>query len=166
MKTKMILIIAAGSFPLFSGGASQPTTLGLVGPSPMGRTTASQRGYLQVFSATETSIPVASDDPTLFHLPSSYGVYDEAGQMVKFVPNHWSNMDEWPEAAMLPPGNYRIRAESAADGLVNVPVVIQRGKTTVVQLDGNWWPPKQTATSEFVSLPDGTVVGWRGALAN
>jgi len=53
---------------------------------------------------------------------------------VKFVPNHASNMDEWPDQVKLPAGNYSLVAESSGYGLVTVPVAIAAGKTTVVRL--------------------------------
>ena len=95
------------------------------------------KGYLQVFSATEKSPPIASDDYTYFNLHSGYDINDASGKNVKFVANHASNMDEWPDEVALPTGTYNIVAASTCCGLVTVPVVIQKGKTTVVHLDRN-----------------------------
>jgi len=69
-------------------------------------------------------------------------------------------MDEWPDEVPLAAGNYNIVAESTCCGLVTVPVVIQQGKTTIVHLDRNWWPPSKTDTNQLVFLPDGEPVGW------
>ena len=71
------------------------------------------KGYLQVFSATEKSNAVASDDYTYFNLHSGYDINDASRKSVKFLPNHASNMDEWPDQVTLPAGNYNIVAESA-----------------------------------------------------
>ncbi len=122
------------------------------------------KGYLQVFSATEKSPPIASDDPAYFNLHTGYDITDTAGKSVRFVPNHVSNMDEWPDEVTLTAGNYNIVADSTCCGLVTVPVVIQQGKTTIVHLDGNWWPPSKTATNQLVSLPDGEAVGWSSSI--
>ncbi len=80
--------------------------------------------------------------------------------VVKFVPNHAYNMDEWPDNVRLPAGNYNIVAESTCCGLVTVPAVIERGKTTTVHLDRNWWPRIKTSAKELVYLPGGGAVGW------
>lgn len=131
-----------------------------VGPDAISRAVPGTKGYLQVFSATEKSPPIASDDPTYFNLHTGYDINDAAGKTVKFVPNHASSMDEWPDEVRLPAGNYNIVAESTCCGLVTMPVVIQQGKTTIVHLDGNWWPPSKTSTNQLVYLPDGEAVGW------
>jgi hypothetical protein len=131
-----------------------------VGPNSGGQTAVGSKGYLQVFSATEKSIPFASDDSTCFNLRTGYDINDAAGKSVRFVANHMSNMDESPNEVRLPAGTYNILAESTCCGLVTVPVIIQEGKATVVHLDRNWWPPSNTPTNQLVFLPDGEVVGW------
>ena len=136
-----------------------------VGPDAISRVVPGSKGYLQVFSATEKSSAVASDDYTYFNLHSGYDINDASGKSVKFVPNHASNMDEWPDEVRLPAGNYNIVAESACCGLVTVPVIIQAGKTTVVHLDRNWWPPSNTPTNQLVYLPDGETVGWSSSIS-
>lgn len=135
-----------------------------VGPDATSRAEPGSKGYLQVFSATEKSPPITSDDPTYFDLHSGYDINDESGKSVKFVPNHASNMDEWPDEVRLNAGKYNIVAESTCCGLVTVPVVIQQGKTTIVHLDRNWWPPSKTATNRLVFLPDGEAVGWSSSI--
>jgi hypothetical protein len=136
-----------------------------VGPNAGGHAAAGTKGYLQVFSATEKSPPIASDDPTFFNFHTGYDINDAAGKSVKFVANHMSNMDEWPDTVSLAAGTYNIVAESACCGLVTVPVVIANGKTTTVHLDRNWWPPTKTPTNKLVFLPDGETVGWSSSIA-
>jgi hypothetical protein len=118
---------------------------------------------LEVFSATEKSIPFASDDPTSFNLHSGYEIYDAAGHAVRFVMNHDSNMDESPDMVSLPPGKYRVLATSTWCGQVSVPVVIEQGKITVVHLDNNWFPSQKADASQLVCLPNGDAVGWSAA---
>jgi hypothetical protein len=84
---------------------------------------------------------------------------------VQFVPNHASDMDEWPDDVSLPASNYNVVAESTWCGQVTVPVVIQKGKTTVVHLDDNWWPSSKTSTNQLVYLPNGEAVGWSSSIA-
>jgi hypothetical protein len=165
MKIKLILIIGAAIIPGLTGCAANPVALAPVGPDPASRAAAGPNGCLQVFSATEKSIPFASDDPTYFDLHTGYDVNDAAGKSVKYVANHMSNLDEWPDTVTLPAGTYNIVAESTCCGLVTVPVVIANGKTTTVHLDRNWWPPSKTSTDKLVFLPDGETVGWRGSAA-
>ncbi len=160
MKTKYRVLIGAVIIPLLAGCASNPMALAPVGPGAISRAVPGPKGYLQVFSATEKSPPIASDDPTYFDLHTGYDINDAAGNNVKFVANHMSNMDEWPDTVTLLAGTYNIVAESTCCGLVTVPVVIANGKTTTVHLDRNWWPPSATSTNKLVFLPDGEAVGW------
>ena len=136
MKIIRCVLIGAGLVPFMSGCISNPMELAPVGPAG-GQAAVGTKGYLQVFSATEKSLPIASDDPTYINLHTSYDIKDASGKSVKYVANHMSNMDEWPDQVRLPAGNYNIVAESASYGLVTVPVKIETGQTTVVRLDGN-----------------------------
>jgi hypothetical protein len=164
VKAKYVALIGAGIIPFLAGCVSTPMALAPVGPDAINRAVPGTKGYLQVFSATEKSSPIASDDPTYFNLHTGYDINDPAGKSVKFVPNHASNMDEWPDEVTLIAGNYNIVAESTCCGLVTVPVVIQQGKTTIVHLDRNWWPPSKTDTNQLVFLPDGEAVGWSSSI--
>lgn len=165
MKIIPFVLIGAGFVPFATGCISHPMALAPVGPEVGKHAMAGTKGYLQVFSATEKSIPFASDDPTFFDLHTGYEINDAAGKSVKFVANHMSNMDEWPDTVRLPAGTYNIVAESTCCGLVTVPVVIANGKTTTVHLDRNWSPPSKTSTNQLVFLPDGEAVGWSSSIA-
>ena len=135
MKIIQFVLIGAGLVPFVTGCLSNPTALAPVGPDAGNGAVAGTKGYLQVFSATEKSIPFASDDPVSFELHTGYDINDVAGKSVKFVANHMSNMDQWPDTVALPAGTYNIVAESTRCGLVTVPVIIANGKTTTVHLD-------------------------------
>jgi hypothetical protein len=164
MKTKLIGVAGAGIVALLTGCLSNRLALAPVGPDQQGKVMGGTNGYLQVYSATKKTPSITSDDPTFFALLTGYYINDAAGRSVRFVPNHMSNMDESPNEVKLAAGNYSIVAESTCCGLVAVPVVIENGKTTVVHLDRNWWPPANTQTNQLVFLPDGEVVGWTGSL--
>lgn len=161
MKIRMAILMGGGIFALFTGCVSKPMALGPVGPGVAGQTLPAVKGNLLVFSATEKGLPFASDDPASFNVHSAYDITDTAGN-VQYVPNHASNLDEWPDVVTLFPGHYNLLARSSSCGLVSVPVVIEKGRTATVHLDGNWRPPGNTPSSQIVSLPDGSVVGWSG----
>ncbi|MGA2244504.1 MAG: hypothetical protein ABSH48_05850 [Verrucomicrobiota bacterium] len=145
MKTKMTIQFFTGSVLLalltfvsaLTGCVSKPTALAPVGPNAAGRTStapAVAKGRLLVFSATEKGLPFASDDPVRFNVHTDYDITDAAGH-VRYVPNHASNMDEWPDIVTLPSGDYTVVAQSSSRGLVRVPVIIENGRTTSVHLD-------------------------------
>lgn len=156
---------------LLAGCASAPTALSPVGPAPASRVVAvapeTSRGFLEVHSATEKSIPALSDDPAFAgfdsfssYVHSGYEIRDADGKKVEFVANHACDMDGWPDRVSLDAGAYRIVAQSTWCGQVSVPIVIERGTTTVVNLDNNWWPPANTAKNQLVYLSNGEAVGW------
>jgi hypothetical protein len=162
MKIKYITLIGSAIIPLMSGCISNPMALSAVGPDPASQAGSGPNGRLQVFSATETRADENTPDGYhgYFHPHSGYDIKDQSGNGVKYVANHASIMDEAPDQVSLPEGNYTIVAQSACCGLVTVPVRIQQGKTTVVHLDGNWFPPSKSSPNELVHLPDGESVGW------
>ena len=154
------VLICAGLIPFATGCISNPMALAPVGPDAGGQGSVGSKGYLRVFSATEKSPPITSNDPIYFKLHTGYDVNDASGKSVKYVANHMSNMDEWPDTISLAAGTYNIVAKSACCGLVTVPVVIANGKITTIHLDRNWCPPSNTPTNRLVFLPDNEAVGW------
>jgi hypothetical protein len=160
MKPTCLALLGAALFPILPGCIANPTALAPVGPGIQGRAYSGADGYLQVFTATTT---VDVDFHSYFNPHLAYDVKDLAGKTVRFVANHDSEMDETPDTVSLPPGTYRVVAESAWCGLVSVPVTIERGRTTVVHLDGNPWRPPHATASELVYLPNGEAVGWSDA---
>jgi hypothetical protein len=166
MKIKYIMFAGITVFPFLTGCISNLATLPPVGPGATSRAVPGENGYLEVFSATEKSLPFASDDNTCFNLHSGYDIYDEFGKEVEFVPNHASNMDEWPDKATLAAGKYNIVVESDCCGLLRVPVIIQKGKTTIVHLDSGWNQPANASPNQIVTLPNGEAVGWRSGAMN
>ena len=165
MKTNEFVFVCAAIVPFLAGCASAQTSLSPIGPNPSSRVASvSEAGHLQVFSATEKSSPVTSDDFFNYTYPlnlhTGYDITDADGKTVKFVRNHASDLDEWPDNVALPAGDYHIVAKSVWCGQVTVPVVVQNGKTTVVHLDNNWWPPANSPANQLVFLPDGEAAGW------
>jgi hypothetical protein len=60
----------------------------------------------------------------------------------------------------LPAGRYFVKAQGKDYLQVEVPITIERGRTTRVHLDDKWNLPADTPKRELVSLPNGNPVGW------
>jgi hypothetical protein len=108
-----------------------PTVLNTVRPTREAKRSPGA-GYLIVYTAIEE--PKINPD-TLFYPHTAYAIYDDRGTFLRGVRNHIGAWDEAPYLVPLPPGKYRVQAESEIDGEVTVPVVIQGAKTTVVNLE-------------------------------
>ena len=161
MNIKNISLMSLAIMPWVSGCVSAPLALAPVGPAPASRQSSQASGSLQVFSAQQQSNPVGSIGADSYFYPhSGYDLQDASGRKLKYVANHFNEMDESPDAVRLAPGHYTIVADSTQCGLVTVSVVIEPGKATVVHLDQNWWPPRHTPANQVVFLPDGEGVGW------
>jgi hypothetical protein len=158
MKIKRIALIGALIIPLVAGCVSTPVTLNSVGPEPIKPEAFIPKGYLQVFSDTDT---IQDGDGPPYYPHTGYSIHDEYGKVVQFVPNHIGDMDESPSIVTIPSGHYNIVAESSAYGQVTVPVVIQEGRSTVVHLDRDWRPSANISTNELVYLPNGEALGWK-----
>ena len=154
IKTAMVITMLA---MLTFAGSAPAQDKSPVGPDPASRAVPGQMGGLEVFTATQKSLPAAGDDYYRSDLHTGYDIEDPSGRSVAFVANHMSDLDEWPDRAALPPGNYKIVAESTSCGWVTVPVVIEKGKITVVHLDNNW---SKTPAGQLVFLPNGEAIGW------
>ena len=172
------LIAAAGALVWLTGCASSPPVVVLtpIGPAPAGRAMTSDDGYLQVYSARFKE-PVASnfmewqsdfdftEAPFFYDLAhSDYVIRTEAGNLLKNVRNASNPSDPDPALVALPPGRYKVEAEAEEAGgeaiRVDLPVLVERGKTTVVHLAGNWKPRAPFTDADVVRLPDGQIAGW------
>jgi hypothetical protein len=163
MKPSDPILIGSLMVVVLGGCVSKPVALAPVGPAAGAPTSSSGSGSLEVFSSTEKSMPTDSEDHWVFDLPTGYEIYDSLGKEYKYVANHLDNMDESPDMVQLPAGHYTVEARSKCCGVVTVPVIIEKGKTTVVHLDDNWGPPKGTPQDKIVFQPDGSAVGWRSS---
>ena len=83
---------------------------------------------------------------------------------MKHVGNAIGRYEQAPLEVALQPGNYIVRSRANDYLRVEVPVIIERGRTTRVHLDGDWKYPAGTQMRELVSLPDGNPVGWRAKI--
>lgn len=160
MNIRFMILIGAAIIPLVSGCAMKPVVLDPVGPAPVKPTAYVPTGCLRVYTATETH---EIGDNTYYYPHTGYHVYNEDGQLWKYVPNHTGNTDESVASVQIPEGNYRISAQSEAYNFVSVPITIRAGKTTDIHLETTWKAPVGTPTNELVYLPDGYPVGWRSS---
>jgi hypothetical protein len=160
MKTKAIAFTGAVIALIQAGCASKPVTISTVGPGPISRSAPAAKGRLQVFSDTETH---QSGDNTYYYLHSGYDIKDANGKELKYVPNHFGDMDEQPSVVTIPTGKYKIVARAASYGRVTVPVVVQEGRTTVIHLDRDWKLASNISSNQLVRLPDGEAVGWNNS---
>jgi hypothetical protein len=84
-----------------------------------------------VYSATDEF----DDGGVAYHAHSSYAIYTLDGKLFRNIENHISRSDEIPEVVALPVGSYTVDARSEKDGYVRVPVVINAGRPTILDLD-------------------------------
>jgi hypothetical protein len=155
--------------PLLTSCASQPITLARVGPEPYPSAFSSDKtGRLEVFSRREEQ----SDDQnqgdsggdSIWYQHTDYAIYNAKGKRVNYVDNTTGHYSTSPRIVSLPPGKYTVRAQAKDWLSVNVPVVVERGRTTLVYLDDTWTPPPGTPKAELVSAPNGRPVGWSADL--
>lgn len=126
-----------------------------VGPGPASLGSGSGQGDLVVYSALEVNMADA-DHPT----HASYTILTADEQPLKKVDNRTGSFYEDPVVVALPAGKYRIKARATNAGWVDLPVVIEASRTTVVDLDGATLPqhPRRN-DDQWVRLPDGQVIG-------
>lgn len=103
-----------------SGCASQPA---VSGPSD---------GKLVVYSATYASTVEQSEYP----VHTNYTIATPDDKVIERVANHTGSFFSKPATVALPPGQYHVRAQDARGRFVIVAVMIEPGKTTVVDLVG------------------------------
>lgn len=112
-------------------------------------------GSLTVYSDVH---PAPSDQP--FDTPhSDYLLYTAEDRLLQTVNNRKSLFSSDPVSLELPVGRYKVTARAANVGLVSVPVVIQQGLTTVVDLNQEVFPRRLAANGDWVRLPTGQVIG-------
>ncbi len=157
MKRKLRLLLM-GIIPVLVSCASRPVGLAPVGPSPFtGGVASGSTGCLRVFSERE---PVIEGDTPIYYQHSDYAVFNARGKLIKYVDNTNGHYETSPRDVPLPPGRYVVRARAKDYLSVEVPVVVQAGRTTSVHLDDRWRPPPSTPRTEFVFEPGGQPVGW------
>jgi hypothetical protein len=157
MKTNVTIMLVALT-SLVAGCSTTPVAVAPVGPNPVGITTGPGQGQLEVFSAVRGR--VEGDNPTWYQ-HTGYYIYNRQGKRLKHVANTVGYYAQAPRVITLPAGQYLVKAQAKDYLWVEVPVIIDPGRTTRVHLDDAWQTPPGTPKTELVSLPAGHPVGWR-----
>jgi hypothetical protein len=108
-----------------------PLFPGTVRPGRLDYRAELRQGYLKVYSA----IDELKDGDGWYFPHSSYEIYTINGKLLKIVGNHISRSDEIPEIVPLPVGFYTVVARAEKAGYIRVPVVINEGRETILDLD-------------------------------
>jgi hypothetical protein len=163
---KSIRFFSVAAMLLSVAGCATPPVVVLapVGPNPVGRESVASMGALQVFSSEDAQSDdqnQAGDGEPFWYQHSEYNIYDLHGKRVKHVYNVTGHYSETPERIALPAGRYLVQAQAKDYSPIEIPVTIERGRTTRVHLDDNWKPPADAPKRELVTMPNGNPVGWR-----
>jgi hypothetical protein len=161
---KVVFLLGAGLVALVAGCSSTPVALGPVGPNPKGSQSEASTGGLQVFTrmaVRQDDQNQAGDGEPVWHQYTEYNIYNPDGILLKRVVNSAGHYGERADLVTLPAGRYLVKAQAKDYFWVNVPVTIERGRTTRVHLDENWKPPADAPKGEIITGPDGKPAGWR-----
>jgi hypothetical protein len=91
-----------------------------------------RNGDLVVYSATYSQTLEQSEYPA----HTNYTIATVDDHVIEHVTNATGTFNSRPARVSLPAGEYHVRAQYGRGGFVIVPVVIEPGKITVVDLDG------------------------------
>ena len=152
-------VLAIAIVAVFTGCASTPVVLQPVGPCSASREASDPNGHLQVFSVMEAQ---SEGDDHVWYQHTGYVIYNAEGKRIKHVGNTVGKFDETPATVTLPAGRYMVKA--SAEGYrwhsVRVPVLVERGRTTMVHLESGWTPAAAPPGTEIVRASSGYAVGW------
>jgi hypothetical protein len=111
-----------------------------------------------VFTATER----VNSGGVFYDPHTSYVILDQTGKKIAAVQNHAGSADQAPMITTLPKGQYTVVGCADAYGSVRVPVVIQGGRLTEVNLErGGILKTHLDGSTNLVRFPNGDVIGWR-----
>ena len=132
--------------------------------------TTTGTGDLIVYSATYAPTLEQSEYPA----HTNYTIATPDDKVIQRVANATGSFASRPARVSLPPGEYHVRAQYEGGRFVTVRIVIEPGKTTVLDLEGEAskqasatkttpateaTPDTETA-KETIRLPNGKAVGW------
>jgi hypothetical protein len=169
--------IAASTAVLCMAGYASPTHITVsepVGPAPTEQARARGGSTLEVYSArVRAPVDVYREEflwnndfgrNAFLYEPahSDYTICDRDGKVLQHVRNARNPEDPEPAVVPLAPGEYEVKAKARDFGLVTIPVVIEAGKLTVVNLQREKNPAvAAVAGTHAVVLGGYEVVGWR-----
>lgn len=116
-------------------------------------------GKLIVYSATYAPTLEQGEYPA----HTDYTIATPDGRVIQHVKNATGSYGSRPAIVSLPSGQYHLRGQYDRGGFVVIAVVIEPGKTTVLDLDGEPLPEGSRSVGE-VRLPGGNLVGWRAMI--
>jgi hypothetical protein len=166
MNSATLLVCLMGVTTIAGCAASAPLVVrNPVGPERPHLGRRRTDGDLVVYSATHAATYAQSEYP----VHTDYTISTQDDKLIERVANQTGSFYSSPATVPLVPGEYHVKALAERGGFVIVPVVIEAGRTTVVDLDGEALPQSAAehagadadAAGEWVRLPDGHVVGWR-----
>jgi hypothetical protein len=168
MRRFLVMATLGTLMPLFCGCVTRaPHPIAdTVGPVPSAaQTTGSTNGTLLVYSAFKRNADFDSSDPRRAE-HSDYRILDANGQLVRKVHNLTPTADQDAVPVELPPGNYQVVARANGYGYLDIPVLIEQQRCTVVHLEGGGFWPDESSFNETnsVRLPDGQIIGWKSAV--
>ena len=175
MKYVSSIVVSTAVVCLFGCASSAPLTVsGPVGPAPTERAKASASSSLQVYSARVRAPVDLNKEEFLWNndfgkndflyepAHSDYTICTQDGKVFKHVRNAQDPNDPQPAVVPLPPGNYEVKAKARDLGVVTIPVVVEAGKLTKVNLQRGRNPVVESVARSNAVLLDGyLIVGWR-----
>ena len=116
---------------VFMAGCASPSTVvrTTIGPQ-LAPAEAPPQGYLIVYTATQVSGYTVSESPVY----SSYSLSRSDGTASRTIENRAGPFSENPQLLPLPSGEYRVKGLAEGGGEVTVPVRIEAGRTTKIDL--------------------------------
>jgi hypothetical protein len=138
--------------------------------------TTTGTGDLIVYSATYA--PTLEQSEYTAH--TNYTIATPDDKVVRHVANATGSFASRPARVSLPPGEYYVRAQYEGGRFVTVRIVIEPGKTTVLDLEGEAskqasatkttratetapaikTTPATESAKQIIRLPNGNAVGW------
>ena len=150
---KVILLVT-----LLSAGCVQTQPLLIdepIGPSHHSAT-RSGHGALVVYSETR---PFSGDPDYLIH--TGYTLLTPQGALIQLVDNHSGIQRREPTEVTLPVGRYSVLARDARYGTIRLIAIIEPGRTTVIDLNGELLSEPDKESDRWVRLPTGRIIGLR-----
>jgi len=144
-------------------GCATPSPLAVLPPEPPGAAPSrgAGTGDLVVYSATFA--PTLEEGEYPAH--TDYTIATTSDQLIEHVTNRTGSFEKRPATVRLASGDYHVRAQYDRGGFVTIPVVIEAGKITTLDLDSAAMPRGTSPQPEPIRLPDGRVVGWRSVVS-
>ncbi len=170
-----------GTAMIFLAGCATSSTLTVtnpVGPAPTEHANTAGACSLEVYSARVRAPIDPNKEEFLWNndfgrndflyepAHTDYTIYTQDGKVFQHVKNARNYEDSQPAVVNLPPGTYRIHTRARDFGWVNVPVVIEPGKLTVVDVQREPNPVEESVDrGDAVVLGGERIIGWRANLA-